>query len=147
MTVESCLQAQERIKNLFHSCKTREEHYLKIIELGRGLSMLPKEECKEKDRVMGCQSLLYLQTVEEKGILLFHLYSDALISAGLGALLLSIYQHQTPKVVLSCPPKVLSEIGLGTSLSPGRINGVTSLYGKMRKDAIGWEKRALEKST
>ena len=109
--------------------------HLKVIERGQALPLLAKEEHIEKYRIAGCQSLLYLKTSLQEEKLLFSAYSNALISLGLAALLIEIYQEEVPEVVLHCPPKVLTEIGMTSSLTPGRMQGVNSLYARMRLEA------------
>ncbi|MEM7174703.1 MAG: SufE family protein [Chlamydiota bacterium] len=136
MTLSRCLEKQEQLKTLFSSCSDQEEKYLKIIEMGRALPLL--KEKTEKDRILECQSLLYLKTEQIEKNLFFKVYSNALISLGLAALLIEIYQGEPPEVILKCPPKVLKKIGIATSFSPGRINGLNSLYARMRRDACAY---------
>ena len=135
MALSRCLEKQEQLKKSFCHCSSQEEKYLKIIQMGRALSLLTEEEREEKDRILGCQSLLYLKTEQVEKNLFFRVYSNALVSLGLAALLIKIYQGEQPEVVLKCPPKVLTEIGIATSFTPGRINGLNSLYTRMRRDA------------
>ena len=135
MALSDCLQKQEKLKKTFSCCSSQEEKYLKIIEMGRALPLLSEEERKEPDRILGCQSLLYLKTNQVKENLFFAVYSNALVSLGLAALLIEIYQGQKADAILKHPPKVLTEIGIATSFTAGRINGLNSLYTRMRKDA------------
>ena len=112
--------------------KTVEERYEKVIALGRELPPFPEEEKIEKNRVKGCQSILYLKMERLKEKLHILTTSDALISAGLATLLTSIYQEEPPEAILQCPPLFLREIGLLDALSPNRSNGLRSLYQKMQ---------------
>lgn len=128
-------KAQE-IKNLFHSCQTPEERYLKIIELGKGLKAMPAEEKIPERIVPGCQSIVYLSAKLENGKIYFNAASEALISAGLAALLLYMYSGQEPTFVIKNPPTFLSDLGIIASLSPARSNGLASMYLRMQQEAL-----------
>ena len=105
--------------------------YQKIIEIGKLSPYKKSWEFSENERVLGCQSLLYVKLEVLDGKCHFCFYSDAIISAGLAALLIHFYEGKTPKEVLTTPPTFLKEINLGHLLTPGRSNGVNSLYKKI----------------
>lgn len=132
----NCLEKQRALKELFLKCPTNEAKYQKIIEIGKTLPLLPSELRTEANLVRGCQSLLYLKTFLTNGLLHFQVYSEALISAGLAQLLIQIYQGERPETLLKCPPTFLEEIGIQASLTPGRSNGLFSLYLRMKQDAL-----------
>jgi len=136
MNFQSCLEKQDRLKKSFSSHHTSEERYSKIIELGRSLTSYPTESETPEHLVKGCQSLLYLKSTYENGIMYFVAASDALISAGLASLLLSIYSGEAPETILKCPPSVLTELQITNYLSQNRANGLRSLYLKMQQDAL-----------
>lgn len=124
------------IKDLFNLCTTPEERYKKIIEIGRTTEDFPSKEKIDCNLVHGCQSILYLNTTHENGLMQFRAYSEALISNGLGALLCQLYSNLPPKTLVEKPPLILKELGILSSLSPTRAGGVKSLYEKMIKDSI-----------
>lgn len=131
-----CLEKQQRIKNLFATCASAEEKYAKIIEMGRKLPPLKPVFCKEENLVSGCQSRMYLHTFPKNGTLIFEAQSDALISAGLAALLIDVYSGETPETILKCAPTYLEEIGIYASLTPSRSNGLYSLHLRMKQEAL-----------
>ncbi|MFA5250017.1 MAG: SufE family protein [Parachlamydiales bacterium] len=120
------------IKVFFNRASNREEKYSLILELGRSLEPFPEKAKKELDRVEGCQSATYLTASCTDGKMHFQGSSDALISAGLIALLFRIYNEETPETILKHPPVFLNELGLNTILSPLRSGGLGSMYKKMR---------------
>ena len=71
----------------------------------------------------------------EDGNLTFSAHSDALISAGLAAILIDFYNGATPEEILSTPPTFLKKLGIISSLSPGRANGLASLYHRIHQTA------------
>lgn len=135
---ESCLKKQNAVKALFSTCITEEERYKKIIELGRELPRLPSEYKKAENIVLGCQSTVYLNSTLKEGFLFFEAEADALISAGLVALLIHVYSGETPEAMLKCPPTYLEELGVNASLTPSRSNGLYSMHLRMKQDALKW---------
>src|SRR3954466_4549193 len=129
---DSCLEKQRQAKLLFSNCLTPEQIYVRLIELGRNLPSFCPSLKTEENRVQGCQSQMYLYTTFSEGKVFFQLTADALISAGLGALLLVVYDGETPETLLSCPPLVLEELKIHKSLSPNRSNGLSSLLLRMK---------------
>jgi cysteine desulfuration protein SufE len=133
---ESCRAKQEKVKALFSGAATPEEKYQVLVDLGKEQPHLLPDEKTETARIRGCQSLTYLKTVFEKGRLYFYTESDALISAGLGQLLTMVYSGELPEVVLRCPPTYIEDLGLRTSLSPGRANGLANILLRLRQEAV-----------
>lgn len=133
---ESCLAKQLKVKQIFSDCTTPQMKYEKIIELGRTLPPLPAELMTDCRLVSGCQSKMFLHSSFCEGKVLFQSHSEALISAGLAALLLAVYSGEPPEAILSCPPLFLEELGIHSSLSPSRSNGLASLFLRMKMDAI-----------
>ncbi len=135
---ESCLDKQRLIKELFSTCSSEEARYQKIIELGRQQSSLSELEKIPANLVKGCQSQMYLCSQYESGHVLFRAEADALISAGLAALLVQVYSGESPETILKCPPSYLDELGISASLTPSRANGLYSLHLRMKQDALKW---------
>lgn len=132
----SCLEKQQKVKELFQSCKTEEAKYQKIIELGRQLPSLEEQYKIPANFVKGCQSKMYLRTYWIGDQLVFEADSDALISAGLAALLIQVYSGETPETILKCPPTYLDDLGISASLTPSRANGLYSIHLRMKQDAL-----------
>ncbi len=133
---ESCLEKQKQIKELFATCSSDDAKYQKLMELGRNQQPLSPEEKIPSNLVRGCQSQLYLSSKLEGDHVVFQAESDALISSGLAALLISVYSGETPETILKCPPAYLDELGINASLSPNRANGLHSLHLRMKQDAL-----------
>ncbi len=132
------LEKQLELKKMFSCCPSAEKRYEKIIELSKLLQPYPEALKLKENVVSGCQSIMYLHASLEEGKMRFHAHSEALISAGLAALLLFIYDGETPEVLLISPPLFLEEWGIPSILSPGRSNGLASLFKTMQKHAINF---------
>src|SRR4051795_13678279 len=74
-----------------------------LIELGRLAEPLPPEKKTEANRVRGCASTVWLDTVVQNGngptILRFHGDSDAIITRGIVALIAAIYSGKSPEEI------------------------------------------------
>lgn len=133
---KTCLQKQEQMKALFSECQNEEAKYEKIIELGKKLHKLHPSLRVKENLVEGCQSQMYLHTDISDNKIFFEADSDAMISAGLAYLLISVYSGETPEAVLKCPPTFLEELEISSSLSPSRANGLYSLHLRMKQEAL-----------
>jgi cysteine desulfuration protein SufE len=105
--------------------------YQEIINLGKSSPYKNQWDFLDSDKVLGCQSLMYVRFIPNGDKVLFEFFSDALISQGLAALLVLFYNGMTFKEFLTTPPTFLGELNMGHLLSPGRSNGINSLYRKM----------------
>lgn len=112
------------------------ERYQKIISLGRELPPFPSEWATEAYRVPGCQSVTYVHVEVKEGKIVVAAASEALISAGLAALMIYAYQGSAPEFLLKTPPRFLQELGILDSITPTRINGIMSFYTKMKEELL-----------
>ncbi|MBS3903693.1 MAG: SufE family protein [Simkania sp.] len=133
----SCLARQDALIKLFSQSNEPQSRYTKLIEMGRELAKNShKEVMLAEHLVRGCQSEVFLVARIENGKIFFDIYTEALISAGLVAILLHIYQGEPAEVILKCPPSCLTQLGLQASLTPARSNGLASIYLKMQQDVL-----------
>lgn len=126
----------ELLHKNFSQHATLEAKHLWIIEKGRSLPPLDPAHKTESNQIRGCQSRLFLHSWKDNEKVYFSAEADALISAGLAALLIEIYSGASPAEILKTPPTFLKEWGILTSLSPSRANGLSHLYLRMRSDAL-----------
>jgi cysteine desulfuration protein SufE len=134
--ISNFLSKSHSLISQFSSCSTPEETYEKIIALGKTLPAYPNEYKTAENKVSGCQSTLYVHAYKENSFIFFKADSDALISKGLAALLIQVYNGETPESILQNEPKFLQNIGLEQALSPSRSNGLFSILLQMRKEAL-----------
>jgi len=133
---QSFIEKQTALVEQFQGMTSKDAIYQKIIDLGKQQKKLA-ESLKTADRLVpGCQSRMYLVTRYEDGNVFFETEADALISAGLGMLLTCVYSGEKPEIILLNPPTYLDSIGIKESLTPGRANGLASLFIKMKQEAL-----------
>jgi cysteine desulfuration protein SufE len=133
---ESCLNKQKLIKEVFSTCQTEDLRYQKLIEWGRQLPKLKAEAKTSANIVKGCQSVMYLHSYWSGDGIVFEAESDALVSAGLAAILVRAYSGESPEAILKCPPTFLEDLGISASLTPNRANGLYSIHLRMKQDAL-----------
>ncbi|GAB4225641.1 MAG: hypothetical protein Tsb0021_00700 [Chlamydiales bacterium] len=124
------------IRRWFQHCKSAEEKYRKIMELGRLKNPMKAESKINQNIVMGCQSLMYLETYGKDGLLYFEAESEALISTGLGVLLTYAFSGENPEIVLKESLAYLEELKIPSILTPSRANGLYSIHLRMRQEAL-----------
>ena len=126
----------ESISLLFKNCTDDQEIYSKIIELGKSIDKIAPQFQTEENRVQGCQSTSYLYSETIDGLITFYGSSDALISSGLMKLMLLAYSGKSAEYILKEPPTFLEELGILSSISLTRVNGLKSLHLLMKKQAL-----------
>jgi cysteine desulfuration protein SufE len=130
---ESFKKNCEEIKNKFANLTLEERHNL-LIDWGRKLPLFPDSLKTAPNLVSGCQSTLYIASEFKDGKVFFQATADALISAGLAALLIKAYSGLTPETILKSPPTFLTDLNL--SLSPNRSNGLAHIHLRIQQEAL-----------
>lgn len=126
----------EEIKKIFKDKNDCESRCLTLIELGKKLPPLDPTFKSPLNIVDGCQSVTYLYTFFENERLHFKAESNALISSGLAALLIMAYDNQPAEIIINNPPNFINELGIHSSLSPNRANGLAQMYLRMKQEAL-----------
>jgi cysteine desulfuration protein SufE len=125
----------EAIKEDFGYLENWEDRYNYIIEFGKKLQPYPEAFKTDEWRVHGCVSRVWLKPADDSSLNNLHFLadSDALITKGLVALLLSVVNHQPAEVVLKEDFSFLNEIGLGQHLTPTRVNGLWAMVKRIKE--------------
>ncbi len=130
------LEKSNAVKKFFPPFLSPEDRYKVLIDLGRSLPPLPPALMVPENLVSGCQSNLYLAARFTDGLVFFEAGSDALISAGLAALLIKVYSGEAPETILKEPPRFLSDLRIAASLSANRSNGLAHIHLRMKQEAL-----------
>lgn len=131
MRQNSIQQKIDSLQKKFDSLISAEKKYLEIIEMGKKLPPPPKTLKNDLNKVHGCQSNLYIEATYNSNKLFFSVDADALISKGLAALLLSLFDGEGPQEILTTPPLFLKNLQIPNLLSVNRTQGLLSLYKKI----------------
>ena len=131
------MDRNQKILNLFLA-SSWEEHYKKIIALGKELKPFPTEDRTEKLLVRGCAAKVWLKAaLNTKGevVLSGDGEREALISRGILALMLIFYSKRLPEDILKSEPLFLKELDLHRHLSSRRSNGLNALIKQIKSYA------------
>ena len=112
------------------------DKYEYIIELGKELPIIDDQKKTEDRLIDGCQSRVWLNVAVENNKMLFTADSDAIITKGIIALLIRVFNNESPKEVATADLRFIAEIGLHEHLSPTRSNGLASMIKKMKLKAL-----------
>ena len=128
-------EKQQQIIDDFSMYEEWLDKYEYLIELGKSLDGLPEEKKTEDRLIKGCQSRVWLDCEKRDGILWFDADSDALITRGIIAMLVSVYSGRSAQEILEDDFSFLNDLGLKENLSPTRANGLVSMIATIRAKA------------
>jgi cysteine desulfuration protein SufE len=124
---------QTQIVKDFEAFSDWEDRYQYIMKLGKDLPEMDEALKTEKYRVSGCQSQVWMHaSLQSDGLVRFQVASDALIVKGLIALLMKLYNLQTPQTILQTEPTFMEAIGMAEHLSMTRRNGLASMLKQIK---------------
>ena len=136
MSADSIDQAINEIVDEFALLPDWEERISYVIDLGRNLASLSEAEHSEANKVRGCASQVWLvaePSPTRAGAIRFRGASDAMIVAGLVAMLLDLFSDQAPADILAFDAEgFFSGIGVSDALTPQRSNGLKSMLSRIR---------------
>ena len=112
------------------------DKYEYIIDYGDRLVELPKSDRHDGNKVLGCQSELWIKDCGTS-LLEFKAFSEAKIVRGLATIVLEIYNNRSKAEILNTDPSVLNKLGISGLLTAGRQNGIGNLIRKIYEIANG----------
>ncbi|WP_235002820.1 SufE family protein [Fibrobacter sp. UWB16] len=129
---ESIVDRQEKIRAKFASFTDPDDKWKFLLDLAREHKGMDASLKAEKFIIQGCASTMYLVPKFDGAKIHFEMdveggTTNPLISRGLGALALQIFNDMAPADILSVDPTFFQQIGLNVGLSPTRSNGFASL--------------------
>ena len=109
--------------------------YEYILWLGKKLKEPSSNILVAENKVKGCVSEVFVKPTLQGDKLYWEGYSDALITKGLLAFLISGLNDLTPREVVLINKKFIEDTGLKASLTPSRSNGFLNILLKMQSQA------------
>ena len=116
------------------------QKYEYLIDLGKELAPIQAQYKTEDNLIKGCQSKVWLHAEHTKGKIIYTADSDAIMTKGIVAILISVLSNQTPKDIVTAKLDFINEIGLKEQLSATRANGLLSMIKKMKLYALAFNK-------
>ena len=131
---ETYIKLSKQVEKLKNSDDPKRK-YEYILWLGKKLKVPNKSVLIKENKVQGCVSEVFVKANFKEGKLYWEGYSDALITKGLLAFLISGMNELTPQEVLNINSKFIEDTGLKASLTPSRSNGFLNILLKMQSQA------------
>lgn len=128
-------EAQGAIRDEFAFFGDWAERYQYLIDLGRKLPPMDEALRTEDNRLLGCQSKVWIVSSGDASKLDFIATSDSAIVSGLIFLALRVYAGRSAAEILATEPTFVADIGLSKHLSPTRSNGLSALLARIRATA------------
>ena len=138
MTIENLQQNLIQDFSFFEDWTQRYEY---MIELSKGLEKMDDQMKNDKNIIKGCQSKVWLHAELNEGKIKFLADSEAIITRGIIAILLTIFNNRTPKEIIESDTNFIEKIGLKEHLSPNRANGLYSMIKQIKFYAIAFSKK------
>ena len=114
------------------------EKYQYLIDLSKNLAPMDTKFKVEDNLIKGCQSKVWLKASFENELINFQADSDAIISKGIVAILLSVLNDRKPNEILNADLSFIDQIGLKEHLSPNRANGLSSMLKQIKFYALAY---------
>lgn len=131
----SIAEKQEALAEDFLVLDDWMDRYQLLLDKAKAMAPLPEAERRDDMKVPGCQSQVWVEVKLVDGRMQIRAASDALITAGLIALLVEVYSGHTPAEIVAAPFTLAERIGLGNHLSPSRANGFANMVKRIRAEA------------
>ena len=138
MTIENLQQNLIEDFSFFEDWTQRYEY---MIELSKGLEKMDEQMKNDKNIIKGCQSKVWLHAELNEGKIKFLADSEAIITRGIIAILLTIFNNRTPNEIIESDTNFIEKIGLKEHLSPNRANGLYSRIKQIKFYAIAFSKK------
>ena len=138
MTIENLQQNLIQDFSFFEDWTQRYEY---MIELSKGLEKMDDQMKNDKNIIKGCQSKVWLHAELNEGKIKFLADSEAIITRGIIAILLTIFNNRTPNEIIESDTNFIEKIGLKEHLSPNRANGLYSMIKQIKFYAIAFSKK------
>ncbi len=134
-------EIQEEIIDEFSMFEDWMERYEYIIELGKSIPLINEVSKLDENLIVGCQSKVWLHSEIVEGKIKFTADSDAILTKGIVAILLRVYNNQKPAAILDADLYFVDEIGLKEHLSPTRANGLVSMIKQIKLYALAYQSK------
>lgn len=131
-------QVQDQIIEEFSAFDDWMDRYQQLIDLGSELPPMDEQYRTEQHLIQGCQSRVWVNAHFAEGKITFEADSDAIITKGIVALLIRVFNNRTPKEIMDVNLYFIDRIGLKENLSPTRSNGLLAMIKQMKLYAIAY---------
>lgn len=118
------------------------DRYALLIDMAGELPPLDEKYKTDNNLIEGCQSRVWLQADMVDGKVILQADSDAILVRGIVALLLKVFNRQTPQDITAADLTFIDKIGLREHLSPTRSNGLLAMVKQIKLYALAFQATA-----
>ena len=132
MSIQSKIK---EIHNMFMIFDDPMDKYTQIIELGKKSTGIPNSDKNELNQIFGCASMAWVICTKDDNRYNIITDSDTLIVKGLLNIVQYILNNETKKEIMKLNIEdILTNIGLGNSITSQRTNGLINALNKIKKE-------------
>jgi len=136
MTIQ---EIQEEIIDEFDLFDDWMQKYDYLIESSKDIPLIDHANRVDDNLIKGCQSKVWLHAKKEGDKVRFTADSDAIITKGLVALLVRVFDGQKCKDIIDNELHFIGAIGLKEHLSMNRSNGLVLMIKQMKFYALAFQ--------
>ncbi len=141
-TTTTLAQTQQELIDEFAMFSDWQDRYEHLIELGKDLPLIAPEHKTDDNLVRGCQSRVWLHGAPQNGLVHFTADSDAMITKGIVALLVRVFNDRTPQEIIGASTEFIDQVGRRAHLSPNRVNGLSVMIDQMKRYALAYSSKS-----
>ncbi|MGC1310099.1 MAG: SufE family protein [Phormidesmis sp.] len=136
MTASSRPAQLDKLVKRFARINEPKRRYEQLLWYAKKLEAFPADDKTPENKVQGCVSQVYITAELEDGKVMYHGDSDAQITKGLLAMLMTALNGLSPAEIVQLTPDFIKETQLDVSLTPSRANGFYNIFKMMQKKAL-----------
>ena len=133
-------EREAELIEIFEWIEDDTDRYDQIIDLGKQLPPYRESMRTDENEVKGCQSKVWLSYDFIDGKLIFNADSNTVITKGIIAILLYLWNDLTPQEIIDSDTEIIDKIGLRQHLTSQRNNGLTAMILKIKTIAAHFNK-------
>lgn len=133
-------EREAELIEIFEWIEDDTDRYDQIIDLGKQLPPFRESMRTDENEVKGCQSKVWLSYEFIDGKLIFNADSNTVITKGIIAILLYLWNQMTPQEIIDSDTEIIEKIGLRQHLTSQRNNGLTAMILKIKAIASHFNK-------
>ncbi len=126
-------EIQDQIINDLSSRDDLTDKYRYIVDLAKRLESPEDNLRSEENRIKGCQSNVWIRTDYNDNKIYLWGDSDSLIMKGMLALLIRVFNNQSPQNIVNADLYFIYKTGLNVNLSPASADGLIAIINHIKK--------------
>ncbi|MEL6157908.1 MAG: SufE family protein [Cyanobacteria bacterium J06623_5] len=126
----------DKLVQRFARINEPKRRYEQLLWYAKKLEAFPSEHKTPENKVPGCVSQVYVTASLADGKVSYQGDSDAQITKGLLAMLMTALNGLSPQEIVQLKPDFIKETQLDVSLTPSRANGFYNIFKTMQKKAL-----------